>query len=667
MSLRFFSFLDFFKQPITILFRQQEKASTSLGIFFSFCIIIVLVIILAQSDFFRKKNPTIISQSLSMTQSLPVEVKKETLIAFAVADVNSNSIFDASFFRVEALLINITSLKDGTKNQTQTQLPLKFCEYDDYPQYFVSAGLNGKLCIQNKSFYLEGFYDQPSLQYLSIRLYFCDNATSNGTCKSEESMKKVLDERRFFSMIIQSTTTELLDYTNPFRYQMITTYQALDFSLTKRYNIFLKKNQVNTEEGIFFSSIKSLYEMTFDYKEFDFIKRASNQPLFQFLVYASINAQQNDRKYQSFTELISLLVSTAHFLISIFMILVKIDFKLYNIVSIINSLYGFKILHSNHTKRSLTYLSNGNDTKFSLPLFNLDSKRREAPKLHIQLDQKKKKSLMLMRKESISPILSSKRSFNSARHEKEAESDYFYDENKLPAHTDRPMKSMTNLGEGIKDKVKQNEGNDSFVLENFSNEQAGNEIELVPSNFNATKSKNGSLINRLISNFKYIKERYKSGRKKGGEASLKEEDFVLKLNLIDYFMIKMKEPFQRMKKKKEELAYLEAEKIYLNELDIYNILKRIHDIEKLKLLLLDKDQLNVFDNLSRNLIYINNNDQRKTKNDCQNFVNRHHLRLDNSLKNITKNKNDNEINKKLLFILQSKFYDNLLISSKENI
>ena len=128
----------------------------------------------------------------------------------------------------------------------------------------------------------------------------------------------------------------------------------------------------------------------------------------------------------------------------------------------------------------------------------------------------------------------------------------------------------------------------------------------------------------------------------------------------------MKQHFRGIKKR-EELAYLEAEQVYLKEMDICYILKRIHDIEKLKVLLLDKDQLNVFDNLSRSLIYINYYEQTKSEIYGQDMGDLKHLKLEKSLNNISKNKDNNEISKKLLFMMQSKFYDHLLNSSMKNI
>lgn len=668
---KYFSFLDFFSQPIPILFHHKEKASTPLGVFFSFCIIAVLAIILSQSDVFRKENPNVISQSLTMSKALPIVFNKNTLIAFSVADVNSNSVFDATLFKVEVLLIEVTSLKDGSKTQSQISLPLKFCEEGDFPEYFATSSLKGKLCIQNQSFYLEGFYDQPYLKYLSVRLYLCDNETSNGTCQSKEKMMKFLDERRFFSMRLQSATTQLIDYDNPFRYQMTSTYQALDFSQTKRFNIFLKNNQVNTEEGIFFSSINKKNAIALDYKEFDFLQRASNQPLFQFLIYASFNFQKNDRKYQGLTELISLLVTSAQFLAAIFKILTKINFRLYFILSVINSLYGIRINHSTQTKRNFSseYHANHCKERETLPtsLCLVRSKKKKKSKIEnlnemIRTSQTFGKENSVHESDNIDNILFSKENFKSS-HDDETLPNLIFNREKVFAHTDRPIKSLRSLNnkENKKSKLKQIQENDSFILENFSNEEIRKDNE----NCDFNKRKNESTYSLM--NFKNIKKIVQNAIKGIKLNKKKDEKYVLKLNLLEFFILKIKEKFNILKEV-NELAYLEAEKAFKKEMDINYILKRIHEFEKFKILLLDKDQLNIFDNLSKSLLYINSTDQRK---DSEKNVNYHasgnsqYLQLEESLKSIFQKKENNEINKKLFFMIQKKFYDNELHYDEE--
>ena len=57
-----------------------------------------------------------------------------------------------------------------------------------------------------------------------------------------------------------------------------------------------------------------------------------------------------------------------------------------------------------------------------------------------------------------------------------------------------------------------------------------------------------------------------------------------------------------MKKLPEHQMIFKSEKAFQNDMDIANIIKKIHDLEKLKILLLNEDQLLLFNHLSKPLI-----------------------------------------------------------------
>ena len=54
---------------------------------------------------------------------------------------------------------------------------------------------------------------------------------------------------------------------------------------------------------------------------------------------------------------------------------------------------------------------------------------------------------------------------------------------------------------------------------------------------------------------------------------------------------------------KDKVVY-QLEKIFIKEMDIIRLLTRLHELEKLKLILFDEDQLVLFNSLSRPLINI---------------------------------------------------------------
>ena len=79
------------------------------------------------------------------------------------------------------------------------------------------------------------------------------------------------------------------------------------------------------------------------------------------------------------------------------------------------------------------------------------------------------------------------------------------------------------------------------------------------------------------------------------------EEGNLKLSIWDYIIYKIKFFCKKRKDPKQRLIH-NAEKIYEREMDIVNILERIQDIEKLKIVLLDDDQKVMFSLLDKPII-----------------------------------------------------------------
>ena len=67
------------------------------------------------------------------------------------------------------------------------------------------------------------------------------------------------------------------------------------------------------------------------------------------------------------------------------------------------------------------------------------------------------------------------------------------------------------------------------------------------------------------------------------------------------------------KKTEKERLITKAEKIYQKELDVINILKKLHEIENLKLLLLDENQLVLFNYLTKPYISLTKNNDEEIK------------------------------------------------------
>ena len=80
-----------------------------------------------------------------------------------------------------------------------------------------------------------------------------------------------------------------------------------------------------------------------------------------------------------------------------------------------------------------------------------------------------------------------------------------------------------------------------------------------------------------------------------------------------YFLMKLKGLFPCFKLSYKEELFKKSEKIYEREVDYIDVLKKLQDIDKLKQVLLNHNQLILFNFLSKPMIHINNKQMKQLK------------------------------------------------------
>ena len=143
-----------------------------------------------------------------------------------------------------------------------------------------------------------------------------------------------------------------------------------------------------------------------------------------------------------------------------------------------------------------------------------------------------------------------------------------------------------------------------------------------------------------------------------------ENNAPYKINLWTYFVGGLKK-FFNFRKTEEQRLYEKTENIFAEEMDICNFMKKLHEIEKLKMILLNKKQRALLQIIAKPLIYVeeDNNNKECVYLDIQNSVKqsltmtlkkRFHRRksLKEYLKWVEKDSQKNPISKRLLGLVK---------------
>lgn len=84
-------------------------------------------------------------------------------------------------------------------------------------------------------------------------------------------------------------------------------------------------------------------------------------------------------------------------------------------------------------------------------------------------------------------------------------------------------------------------------------------------------------------------------------------------NIFEYIKLNFKQLARMPLNEKEEL-FTKGEKIYDEELDIVHILKKIQEIEKMKMVLFNEDQIALFNLIDKPMVYVNDFDSMSYEN-----------------------------------------------------
>ena len=643
----FLSYFDLFQLPIIFFFSGRSRRSSNLGLLCSMGIYIFLLLSFFQSDLFAKKSPIVINQSLETPHANKIQFDNTTLILFSVSDASNSRYIDPTIFTVEFKYYHVKSNGFSVNEYvSQETRELKPCSIEDVSfnsSIYEIMGLKNAFCLNNKIFDIEGFWDELELKYISVNLNICNNLTSNNTCKPKEQINEFWTKPyKFFVTEFHSAQIDVYDYQNPLKVNYQVDYQFVDPLINKRFNIHLKNAEVETDDGWIFpqNSIKS--DIMFASIEFDFQSRIDESPpIFQMLFYASKEKVLCSRRYQKLPETLGSLTGMTHLIMFSCILATKLVTHVKTLKKILNKLYVFpkhlrkkskktkklKTLNENSLKSSKNEtLSNKEKTQ----IFTLEMPKNEIHSINSDHKSNKKISQIFESKQK-DDVLTSKENkmednlrFQTLILEENSKNQIFtleMQKNESESIT-IDKKSNQNIDSQIleckekKEDFKKIEDNlkiqeqvglkhDSFVLEHFSQNSIGNRNnEMYEVKKNVQKEQNVNENSRSKKKKKTTFLRFFSKTDKSDRITEKNK---LQLSSFEYLWYHLCKIMRFKKTYKQKIIY-EAENTFKAELDIVNILTKLHDLEKLKMILLNEDQLILFNCLAKPSISLNDQD-----------------------------------------------------------
>lgn len=582
MIFKFLSYIDLFQIPIKFYFSGRTKLFSNAGVFFSLLIYGLLIYSFAKSDFILKEQPIVVSQSIQTNHAEKIEFGSDSILSFGIVDYLGNRYWDQTYFTVYVrYFYNVTNYE--TKE-------LVICTDEFHTTKIIGFNISNQLCLKNKTFSIEGSLDDLAVSYAAITVAPCDNKTMNNTCKSFQEINDYMDTypiMKYFAVRLRNDRIDGSNYENPFQFNTDIPFQYMDSKVQRTWNIYLKNAFVETDDGWFAPSKSTKQTVMIDKRDSDFRLRKDSDAFFKVILLASKERLTYTRRYKKLPEALAELAGILKLGQGLFSIITRLVIYIGTLHQVLNKLYIFPKLKK-PKRRGKRNFSNKQDPQKALP-----------PLKALEISQ---------------PIAMSKPLTQLPFIEK------------LPEPEQNGMKDYEEFNKADKGVVESKNyhinpkelKDDSYVLEHFSQEGDINNINIKPidpSNVNPilplsvslppknppntqiiieSKGKNKPTMSKRISSMFLSLKSFARKEKQGWELGFFDYLWYIWCRIISSISKKKLSPKHRVIEA--------AEKAYINDMDSLGLLKKLHDLDKLKMLLLDEDQLALFNFISKPVV-----------------------------------------------------------------
>ena len=614
--------LDFFGSLITFTINNEYRYHSFIG----GCLFIISIIISILYSFycfwnFIGRNKIDFIYSRKIIESNPSINLKEINFnfAFGLQKFGNGGIYtfpNKDYFTYSMELIDWIGDNEG--EMFSTNINLKKCEKEDFNNMvdyvFYSNDINTMLCpiiTNDLNFTLDGLYTDYYFRFLRLNLSISDYGLNN----LEETQNFLINNPLEMSIYFMDTSFDYQNRKNFISKNLNYIFKNIDLNFAKYTKIFISSLEYSTDENLIITKPtiekNSVYDLSLDTFNYFPRRNSTNRLIGQFIIQASSTIYQLQRSYEKLPEFIAELAGFIGILLLILFTLIGILERQIIDNKLINHMLAFKG-------------SKYNDISYFINLFMLDKKHNNI----INIIENKDSIPIVKNKLGTQKVISKKLILND---------NYLFE------------KGNENIIENEKEENNENNENNSNKLNKKSNFYVDN------TNLKNRKKAKSSLIGYVTQKPGYgkkiiiKKENTDDSIKKIEEtndilnnddnlnvyennSSFKKEKKdnirIFPLSYSEYFLASILFCFSKLQKRRYNATKSAEFRIHYY-MDIFNFIKKMQEIDLLKYCFFDKDQIMIFDFISKTPFKIGNEGEEIFYKEREKImVNRKNLRKD---------------------------------------
>lgn len=611
--------LDLFKEPLFLRVSQNEKLSTKFGLFISILIYTFLIYSFFQNDYFKRQKPSIIVQTSTLIHRPRINYQSKAF-AFSIKDIQGNTYSDPRFFYFVAQSYQTKTLSNGSITVEISEKAFHLCNESDANGPEEWLFIQNSYCLDldqdtNGFFELEGGIGEENMKNFQINVFWCQNTTENPTiCKTPEEIDAFFNFKNL-NLVFSNIVFDPSNYESPSFTKTFSMMNKVDSQLSTLVTMNFQKVRLTTDETKFYTSETNMLETyVYESEKLESGRLSSNlQPIATILLFSSDNVLFISRSYQKLSEALANLGGLLSFLLVCGRILSKVDKSLYMTTLLMNFLYSFQQptnpFSSEKSPSPVKKLSN------SVTFFN--------KKKDLEINGSNDRNLP---KVSSLENMNLNYGFESTHHNDKSNFSNLIKGAEIGSTNNLLSTEMNVISEFGKcqkfkidfDKLEKKILNDEdahFSLQSTPKKRFSDNTWSTPNNrpkmWKSARDKiviaPYRMIRKSFFGADFFEERNEK-EKKTLEEFLKFRDHKnkIKFSTCEYIKYSLKKMCRMAFNFKEKL-FIKAQDTFENEIDIVNILHRIQDIEKLKYLLLNENQMALFNVLEKPMIYVDEN------------------------------------------------------------
>ena len=300
-----FIYLDLFGTKPRFLIDGYKSQRSYIGAFISIicCSCVFMFFIYFFEKILSHSKPNMVVSNLIDDLPDKYYFTDDFVFAISLQFPNYTNYVNESIYFLKLYDVEYQFLEDNSYIFKEKEIPITLCSNYNIkvlPEYFGGLNLKQLYCANFSGYYLEGEYGQKKWRTLNFKFSKCRNFSNYNNCLNQEEIDEYL-QSGYVDIFMTDQMIVPKDFKNPTKIYGKNIFDSINGKEYMDYWIYLKRLEVQTDEGIVFDQI--VKKSVLSYEKTSKMKYSLlDETFLQVILRISINKDIYDRTYMKLQE-----------------------------------------------------------------------------------------------------------------------------------------------------------------------------------------------------------------------------------------------------------------------------------------------------------------------------------------------------------------------------